>query len=80
MVTVNVKLYASLRNQAPPHDWSQPLPVELEDGATCGDVLAHFDVRFPRSVFAVVNGVRRKQDWVLHDGDELALYPPVGGG
>lgn len=80
MINVNVKLYASLRNRAPKHDWSQPMAVQLEDGATCGDLMAHLNVAFPRSVFAIVNGTRQKHDWALQDGDTVGLFPPVGGG
>lgn len=80
MISLDVKLYASLRNCAPKHDWSQPMKVQLEDGATCGDLLAHFKVPYPRSVFAVVNGTRQKSDWELKDGDSVGLFPPVGGG
>ena len=77
---LNVKLYASLRNCAAKHDWSEPMPVALADAATCGDLVAHFHIPFPRSVLVVVNGVRRKMDWTLSNGDTVGLFPPVGGG
>ncbi len=81
MITVHTKLFASLRNKVSGHqDWSQPLQVELEDGATVGDLLAHFDIAFPQAIVAVVGGTRRKIDWVLQDGDVVGLFPPVGGG
>ena len=78
---VRVKLYATLRNRAPEHkDWSRPLEVELPDAATVGDLIAHFGVSFPQAIAAVVNGTRRKIDWRLEDGDEVSLFPPMGGG
>ena len=82
MIHVDAKLFASLRNRAPEHDdWTQPIRVPLDDGsATVGDLLAHFDVKFPQAIVAVVNGTRRKTDWQLEDGDEVGLFPPVGGG
>ena len=81
MIQVNAKLFASLRNKVPEHkDWTQPIPVSFDGVATIGDLLTHFDVAFPQAIVAVVNGTRRKMDWLLEDGDEVGLFPPVGGG
>ena len=80
MIDIDVKLFASLRNKHPKHDWSHPMRVQLADSATCGDLVAHFDFPFPRSIFAVVNGARRKMEWPLNHGDEVGLVPPAGGG
>jgi molybdopterin converting factor small subunit len=27
-----------------------------------------------------VNGRARPRDWALSDGDELGIFPPIGGG
>lgn len=56
--------------------------VELPDGARAGDLLARFatesDLR--RSIAVAVNREYVASDYLLKDGDEVALLPPVSGG
>jgi len=81
MIKINTKLFAGLRNKVTGHtDWTQPIVVSLDSGGTVGDLLAHFNIGFPQAIVAVVNGTRRKMDWALEDGDDVGLFPPVGGG
>jgi len=60
--------------------------LELPDGATAGEAAAALVARHP-GIAAVRAGSRlavnlafAREDAVLHDGDELALIPPVSGG
>jgi len=77
---ITVKLfgtYRELHNQ-------QLLSLELPDGATAGDVWNRLVDRIPR-LQAARPGVAVNLEYVgfdkpLHDGDELAFLPPVGGG
>lgn len=79
---VHVKLFAVLRDKAGVSD----LQLELPDGANVsravrrlaeshGELTSHL----PRVAFAI-NQSYVKSDAILHDGDELALIPPVSGG
>ncbi len=60
--------------------------VELNDGATVGDLVAllHDGGDAEPGVWGVlavaVNQEYVDAGWVLHDGDEVALLPPVSGG
>jgi MoaE-MoaD fusion protein len=60
--------------------------VELRDGASVRDVLAHFEAKIPRlreslaSTALAVNQEYSGPDTVLKAGDEIALLPPVSGG
>jgi molybdopterin converting factor small subunit len=60
--------------------------LELTQGATVGDLSREVLSRFPNllgdpsRLVVAVNDEFRDRDFVLHDGDEAALIPPVSGG
>ena len=81
-MTVTVKLFALLRDRAGTAEASLDLPA----GATVADAADHLGGRFPaaaamlpRVAFAV-NREYVPRTTELHDGDELAVIPPVSGG
>ena len=80
-----LKLYASLA-QYLPHEAriNNRLPMELADGTSVAQVIEPFGMP-PKLVHLVlVNGVyvppEEHLTRVLHDGDVLAIWPPVAGG
>ncbi len=82
MITVQVKLFATLRNRAGPTGLGigQAFPVELPEGATAGHLVDHLGLPPEEVKILFVNGLTRTLDHVLADGDELGIFPPVGGG
>lgn len=58
----------------------EPVPVALEEGATVRDLAAHLGVPAEEVKLVFANGLSRDLDYVLVDGDDLGLFPPVGGG
>jgi len=82
MITVQVKLFATLRRLAGPPGLGigQPFPVELPDGATLADLIDHLSLPPEEVKLLFVNGLIRTPEHVLADGDELGIFPPVGGG
>ncbi|MGA2644027.1 MAG: molybdenum cofactor biosynthesis protein MoaE [Candidatus Sulfotelmatobacter sp.] len=60
--------------------------LELREGATVADVLAHCAMQIPRlkpwltSLAVAVNQQYASSDTKLKSGDEVALLPPVSGG
>lgn len=78
---VNVKLYATLREFAPPDTAiGESFKVELRDGSI-SEIITR--LRFPpdqaRIIF--VNGVRTFDlSQRLSDDDLIVFFPPVGGG
>lgn len=60
--------------------------IQLADGATVGDLLGYYGRSFPEmqrhlaSLATAVNEEYAPQETVLHEGDEVALLPPVSGG
>ncbi len=58
----------------------------LAPGSTAGDLLQALSVRFPKlermqkSTLIAVGVDYQSRIYVLHDGDEVSLFPPVQGG
>jgi len=75
---VKVKLVGFLRKYAPQ---GGNLDLEDADGRTVAEVVADLGI-IPASVsVALVNGHYVKpRSYVLREGDELTLLPPIGGG
>ena len=79
---VNVRLFATLRQLA---GWAQQV-LELPDGATVAAALAEIDRLYPqititkRTIYVAVNQEYARSEQMLHEGDEVAIFPPVSGG
>lgn len=77
---VKVKLYALLRQHHPGPNRSEPLELELPEGARVRDLVPALSLpdKYVKSAF--VNNEARDLDWPLSDGDMIGLFPPVVGG
>ncbi len=79
---IRARLFAMLREQA----GEAEVVLDLGPGATVADAAAALTERLPAlrpyaaRVAYAVNESYVKPDTPLHDGDELALIPPVSGG
>lgn len=75
---ISVKFFASLRESVP----DAPSSVASEAGDTVASVWrrATNDVPLPEHVLCSVNLEHRQPDDAVHDGDEVAFFPPVTGG
>jgi molybdopterin converting factor small subunit len=80
MITVHVRLYATLRRLGPEVGLGEALPVVLQDGATVGHLIRELDLPADQIKIVFVNNLVRDWDHVLADGDALGIFPPVGGG
>jgi len=79
---VRVLFFGSLKEIAGRSDDQLDLP----EGATLGDVLSHYEQRFPRlrgflpAIAVSVNQEYASPAASLHEQDEIGLLPPVSGG
>ncbi len=81
-IAVTVKLFATLRQQA---GWAEQ-QMHVPNGATLGALMVLITQATPdlkltgRAVYAAVNQSYAQMDRVLHEGDVVAIFPPVSGG
>jgi molybdopterin converting factor small subunit len=80
MINVRVRVFATLRRFFPGLAMGEPVPVSLQAGATVRDLAAHLGVPAEEVKLIFANGLSRDLDYVLAEGDDLGLFPPVGGG
>lgn len=80
MITVHVKLFATLRPYRPGLGLGEALPVDLPEGATIDDLIQQLGLPRDEVKVVFVNALFREPDYVLADGDEVGIFPPVGGG
>ena len=80
-MTIELRLFASLRKHLPPGSPRGKCALELPDRATVGAVLAQMHIPFASAHMVLVNGEHdRDFDRRLRDGDVLSVFPPVAGG
>ncbi len=77
---VQVRLYATLRRYAAGAEAGTRLDVDLPDGAVLADLFAQLGLPTEEVRMAFVNARARPEDWHLEAGDEIGIFPPVGGG
>jgi sulfur carrier protein ThiS len=56
------------------------MEIELPDKSTLADLVAHLGLPPEKVRVIFCNGRVRPRDHVLADGDEVGIFPPVGGG
>ena len=79
---VTVRLFASYREKV----GQTQVELELPRGASVGDVAKAMLRSYPQlprmaaNLVVAVNQEYQEHDYVLNEGDEVALIPPVSGG
>jgi molybdopterin synthase sulfur carrier subunit len=80
VITVHAKLFATLRRHYPHLGIGEPMPVKLPAGAKVGDLIARLDLPADQVKIVFVNNVIQGLEHPLADGDQVGIFPPVGGG
>jgi molybdopterin synthase sulfur carrier subunit len=77
---VTVKLFATLVHFGSGDRAGTPFEVELLEGATLQDLILSLKIPPEETRITFVNGIVQSVDWVLEQGDEIGIFPPIGGG
>lgn len=77
---VSVKLFATLSRFAPGRRASVPFEVQLSEGDTLFKLVERLGIPTEEAKVAFVNGIIHNLDYSLHPGDEIGIFPPIGGG
>ena len=81
MIRLTVKLFAGLKPYAPVEGLpGTPFEIGLPDACTLQDVVTHLKLPEEEVKISFVNGIIQEMDYVLKSGDEIGIFPPVGGG
>lgn len=82
MIEVEVKIFATLRKYVPGLDIGEPLKLSLTDSTTLAQLVEQLGIPKEEIKIVVVNNLALSTDYdyVLVNGDRLAIFPPVGGG
>ncbi len=77
---VHVRLFAILRRHYPRLGIGEAMPVELPDGATLEQLIKRLRLPAAEIKIVFVNSVTQEWEHVLDDGDQVGIFPAVGGG
>ena len=72
---LEIKLFASLQKFMPHAE-----KVELDDHCTVKELLEKIGINSSEVAITLVNGRQVKLDQTLHDGETIAIFPPIAGG
>ena len=79
-MNLKVRLFANLRDYVPEAKIGATLQVELAEGALVKDLVDHYHLPADLVKLVYVNAIYREMDFQLRDGDEVGIFPPIGGG
>jgi molybdopterin converting factor small subunit len=86
---IYVKLYATLTQCVPEAILGQfarrtgagsRFEIDLPEGSTLDDLITRLDLPREQVKVIFVNAKARDLDYRLQPGDELGIFPPIGGG
>ncbi len=75
VMELEIKLFANLRKFNPLLD-----KIKLDDGTTVLELLERAGIPPAEVAIVLVDGRHAKLDQPLHDGETVAIFPPIAGG
>ena len=77
---VTVKLFATLTRYGQGGRAGAPVVIELPEDATLQHLIDELKIPSEETRIIFVNGIIQETDYRLKDGDEVGMFPPIGGG
>ena len=75
-----VKLFATLRPYLGNVPSGTPVEITIPDGSTLGTLIEQLALPPEEVKICFVNGRIVEPDCLLTEGDEIGIFPPIGGG
>ena len=80
MISIEVALFATLRTYNPNGESSELFRMQMPKGTTIADLLKELQIPLGESKQAFVNNRRQQWDYILQEGERVAIFPPIAGG
>jgi sulfur-carrier protein len=77
---LTIKLHGTLRKYLPAGSVGNAAVVEVPEGATIADVTERLGIPPDHTKMMVSGDEYLERTTVLHDGQEINLFPPLAGG
>ena len=77
---ITAKLHGTLRKYLPAGSQGNATVVEVSDGATVAEVVGRLSIPQDHARMFVSGDEHLEATSVLHDGQELNIFPPLAGG
>jgi sulfur carrier protein ThiS len=77
---LRVKLYGTLSQQFPGYQHSEGIEVEIPDGGTVKDLLAHLEISEKQGAVVVRDGQILKADDIIRNGVHIHVLQSLSGG
>jgi sulfur carrier protein ThiS len=77
---LRVKLYGTLSQQFPGYQHSEGVEVEIPDGGTVKDLLAHLEISEKQGAVVVLDGQILKSDDTMRGGIPIHVLQSLSGG
>jgi sulfur-carrier protein len=77
---ITVKLFATLSRFSTGGLPGTPFEVTVPDSSTVQYLIDQLGIPPEEIKISFVNGIIRDTDWVLQPGDQVGIFPPIGGG
>lgn len=76
MLTIEIKLYATLQSYTP----SNASSYSVESGTSIEKIVEALNIPKDQIKLIFSNGVRCDVGTIVQDGDRIGIFPPIGGG
>lgn len=77
---ITAKLHGTLRKYLPTGSQGNAMVVEVPDGASVAEVVERLNIPRDHARMFVSGDEHLDASSVLHDGQELNIFPPLAGG
>jgi sulfur carrier protein ThiS len=77
---VKIRLFGTLSQKFPGYRPSEGIQIEIPDGATVKDLLAHLEIPVERGAAVIANGRVLDDNDEMEDGSSLDIFQSISGG